>query len=63
MRYTIKKHNDQYQLWIRINNQYSQVFTFETQKDAEIAKQEAIAADEERLADITTINDYFRVEA
>jgi plasmid maintenance system killer protein len=63
MRYTIKKNNDKYELWIRINNQYSQVFTFETQQDAEIAKREAIAADAERLAEIVTIHDYFKVEA
>jgi len=63
MRYTIKKNNDKYELWIRINNQYSQVFTFETQQDAEIAKREAIAADAERLAEIVTIHDYFKVKA
>jgi hypothetical protein len=63
MRYAVKQNSNQWELWIRINNQYSQVFTFETQQDAEIAKQEAIAADAERLAEIVTIHDYFKVEA
>lgn len=62
MRYTIRQNLNHWQLWIRINNQYSQVFKFDTKKDAEIAMQEAIAADQERLAQIPTISEYFKVE-
>lgn len=63
MKYTIKQNNERYELWINVLNSYSQVFTFETRQEAEIAKQEAIAADQERLADVVTINDYFKIEA
>jgi hypothetical protein len=63
MRYTIKQNNNRYELWINVLNSYSQVFTFDTREEAETAKQEAIAADQERLADVVTINDYFKMEA
>jgi len=62
-KYTIRQNLNHWQLWIRINNQYSQVFKFDTKKDAEIAMQQAIAADQERLAEIPTISEYFKVEA
>jgi hypothetical protein len=63
MKYTIKENNNRYELWINVLNSYSQVFTFETRAEAEIAKQEAIAADQERLADVVTISDYLKMEA
>ena len=63
MKYTIKENNHRFELWIKIMNSYSQVFTFETRQQAEIAKQEAITADQERLADVVTISDYLKVEA
>jgi hypothetical protein len=63
MKYTIKEGKDNWQLWIRVNDQYSQVFEFTTKVFAEIAKEEAIAADKERMAGITNINDYFKIEA
>lgn len=62
-KYTIRQNLNHWQLWIRINNQYSQVFRFDTKEDAEIGMQEAIAADQERLAQIPTISDYLKVEA
>lgn len=63
MRYTIKQNNSRYELWINVLDSYSQVFTFDTREEAEKAKQEAIAADQERLAEVPSISDYFKMEA
>ena len=62
-RYEVRQNLNHWQLWIRVNNQYSQVFYFDTKEDAEIAMQEAIAADQERLEQIQTFSEYFKVEA
>lgn len=59
--FNIKQNSNKWELWIRVNNQYSQVFRFDTEEDANIAMQEAIAVAKERLAQITTISDYFKV--